>query len=87
MLEDAHGRLAFLWRCRQCGRVPCSDLATCWGRLPAETMHHCAIIALKRAGRPCDQEAETSMNVNDADKTHVGAWDRDGTAQNVPDDA
>ena len=26
------------------------------------------------------------MNVNDADKTHGGAWDGNETAQNVPDD-
>ena len=61
-------------------------LAACWGRLLAGTLRHCAIIALKRAGRRAIATARMPMNVKDADKTHVEAWDGDKTSQNAPDD-
>ena len=53
-------------------------LATCWGRLPAGTMRHCAIIALKRAGRPCDRSCKKCKNVHERQRCRQDARRRLG---------
>ena len=85
-MSDAHGRHdvpVALPTTASAGDCHVDGLAACWGRLPTGTMRHCAIIALKRAGRRAIATARMPMNVKDADKTHVGAWDGVETAQNV----
>ena len=85
-MSDAHGRHdvpVALLTTAIAGACRADGLAACWGRLPAGIMRHCAIIALKRAGRRAIAAARMPMNVKDADKAHVGAWDGDETAQNV----
>ena len=92
-ISDARGRHdvpVALPTTANAGDCHVDGLAACWGRLPAGTMRHCAIITLKRAGRRAIATARMPMNVKDADKTHIGAWDDVETAQksqqNVPDD-
>ena len=85
-ISDAHGHHdvpVALPTTANAGDCHVDGLAACWGRLPAGTMRHCAIIVLKRAGRRAIATARMPMNVKDADKTHVGAWDGVETAQNV----
>ena len=85
-ISDARGRHdvpVALPTTANAGDCHVDGLAACWGRLPAGTMRHCAIITLKRAGRRAIATARMPMNVKDADKTHVGAWDGVETAQNV----
>ena len=80
------GTMTFPWHCndRQCGRLPCRRSCYVLGPLADRNhAHHCAIIALKQAGRRAIATARMPMNVKDADKAHVGAWDGDETAQNV----
>ena len=92
-VNDAHGRHGVpvaLLTAVNAAAYHVDGLAACWGRLLAGTLRHCAIIALKRAGRRAIATARMPMNVKDADKTHIGAWDGVETAQksqqNVPDD-
>ena len=85
-MSDAHGRHdvpVALLTTAIAGACRADGLAACWGRLPAGTTRRSALIALKRAGRQCDRSYKNAMNVKAADKTHVGAWDGDETAQNV----
>ena len=83
-MSDAHGHHdvpVALPTTAGAGDCHVDGLAACWGRLLAGTLRHCAIIALKRAGRRAIATARMPMNVKDADKTHVGAWDGVETAQ------
>jgi len=85
-ISDAHGHHdvpVALPTTASAGDCHVDGLAACWARLPAGTTRQCAIIALKRAGRRAIAAARMPMNVKDADKTHVGAWNGVETAQNV----
>ena len=64
-ISDAHGHHdvpVALPTTVKAGDCHVYGLATCWGRLTAETLRHCAIIALKRAGRPCDRSCKKRKN-------------------------
>ena len=84
--------MAFPWRCRRpaMGALTMKTVLLHAGAAYrsepcaiARSVRFSAIIALKRAGRRAIAAARMPMNVKDADKAHVGAWDGDETAQNV----